>query len=318
MALPPPTSVRRVTVLGAGTIGASWAAYFLSRGLDVVAWDPAPDGEAKVRAFVGRAWPALRDLGLAPGADQGRLRFSSDARAAVAEAAFVQESGPENEATKIALFCSLDDALGDDTVLASSTSGLLMSRLQAGRRGRERYVLGHPFNPPHLVPLVEVLGGAETDPQAVDWAVAFYNAIGKKAIKLTREVPGHVANRMQAALYREAAHLVASGVASAADVDTAIAYGPGLRWALLGPHLIAHLAGGGGGIRHFLDHIGPALEAWWADLGTPKLTPDVIDRIAASVEREAAGRSIENLEGERDRLLIALLRMLAAERGRGG
>jgi len=176
-------------------------------------------------------------------------------------------------------FAALEGALAPDAVLASSTSGLMPSELQAGRAGPERYVVGHPFNPPHLIPLVEVVGGRETDPAVVDWAARLYAALGKRPIRLRREVPGHVANRMQVALYREAIHLVLEDVASIADVDAAIAYGPGLRWALMGPHMAHHLAGGRGGLRHLLEHIGPGIERWWNDLGRPDLTPAVIDRL---------------------------------------
>ncbi len=314
MALPAPTEVRRVALLGTGTIGASWAAHFLSRGLQVTAWDPAPDFELKARAFIGRAWPAIEALGIPAAADPERISFVADPVACVAEAQFIQESAPEDSAVKIALFKQIEGAMPADAVLASSTSGLLMSELQASRAGAERYVLGHPFNPPHILPLVEVLGGRDTDPAAVDWAVAFYRAQGKHAIKLDREVIGHVVDRLQVAMYREAVHLVNEGVASAKVVDEAIAYGPGLRWALMGPLLISHLAGGEGGVRHFLRHIGPGIEKWWADLGTPQLSPEVIDRVSKSVEAEAGGRSIAALEAERDRQLIAILKALRTAR----
>ena len=167
------------------------------------------------------------------------------------------------QTVKVALYEQFDDALPEDAVMSTSSSGLLLSELQAGRRGAARYVLGHPFNPPHLIPLVEVLGGKDTDPCAVDWAIEFYNGHGKKAIKLNKEVPGHLVNRIQIALWREAIDALASGLASVEDIDTAIAYGPGLRWAVMGPHMIFNLAGGPGGMRNFLDHLVPSLEHWW-------------------------------------------------------
>ena len=227
---------------------------------------------------------------------------------------FVQESAPEDKVLKLALYESFDAALPEDVVLASSTSGLLLSELQAGRSGRARYVLGHPFNPPHLIPLVEVLGGGETAPEAVDWTLAFYNAHGKTAIRLKKEVPGHLVNRLQAAIWREAIDAVVSGVASVEDVDKAIAYGPGLRWALMGPHQIFHLAGGPGGMRNFLEHFGPNIENWWRDMRDVTLTPEVKATLIAGVDDESAGRSVEMLAAERDERLLDLLDMLKRAR----
>jgi carnitine 3-dehydrogenase len=299
--------VRRVAVIGAGTIGASWAANFLARGLEVTASDPAPDGEAFMRRYVAEAWPVLERLGLAAGASPDRLAFTRDPVAALDGADFVQESGPEREDAKIALFRALDGALGPDIVIASSSSGLLISRLQESCRHPGRCVIGHPFNPPHLIPLVEVVGGRRTSPEAIARAMAFYAAIGKKPIHIRKEVAGHLANRLQAALWREAVHLVAEGVADVADIDAAIAYGPGLRWAIMGPNLTFHLAGGVGGIEHFMAHLAVPLQSWWRDLGDPELTPELQRRIIAGVAAEADGRSIAELAGERDRLLLKVL-----------
>ena len=317
MNLVKPEAVDRVAILGAGTIGASWAAHFLSHGMAVNIWDPAPGFQARVRAFIASAWPALRRLGAPEAIDESRMAFFDDPAQAVRTCQFVQESGPENTEIKIELYSRLDNALPDDVVMASSSSGLLISELQAGRKGAERYIIGHPFNPPHLVPLVEVVGGKETAAAAVDWALEFYNGCGKKAIRINREVPGHLANRLQAAMWREAVHLVDTGVASVEDVDIAVSYGPGLRWALMGPNLILHLAGGDGGVRHAIEHFGPALESWWADLGKePRISEAAADKLIAGVEAEAAGRSLEDLTRERDQLLISLLEMLARERGK--
>ncbi len=302
-----------MAVVGAGTIGSSWAALFLAHGLDVAAHDPAPGAEQRLRGFVARAWPTLERLGLAEGADPERLSFHADPAEAVVGARFVQESGPENLAAKQALLARMEQGLAPDAIVASSTSGLLPSDLQAGRNGPERYLVGHPFNPPHLMPLVEVVGGRVTDPGVLDRAMAFYASVGKRPIRIQREVPGHVANRMQVALYREAIHLVLEGVASIEDVDAAIAYGPGLRWAIMGPHVLHHLAGGEGGLRHQLEHIGPGIESWWNDLGRPDLTPDVIDRLVAAFEASGP-RPIAELAAERDALLIALLETVARTR----
>jgi carnitine 3-dehydrogenase len=315
MARPEPDHVARVAVLGAGTIGASWTALFLARGRAVAVYDPAPDTEGRMRAFIERAWPTLERLGLSANADPAGFTIHNEPAAAAAGAAFVQENGPENLAVKQALFARLESELDPATVVASSTSGLMPSELQAGRKGPERYLVGHPFNPPHLIPLVEVVGGRQTDPAVVDWTAAFYAALGKRPIRLRREMPGHVANRMQVALYREAIHLVLEGVAGIEDVDAAVAYGPGLRWALMGPHRAHHLAGGPAGLRHLLEHIGPGIERWWNDLGRPDLTPAVIDRLVAAFGA-AETRPIAELEAERDALLLALLETLQATRRR--
>ena len=313
MTRPEPAKVERVAVLGAGTIGASWTAQFLARGLAVAVHDPAPDCAPRVREFVENAWPTLERLGLSAKADPSRVTFHDDPAAAVEGATLVQENGPENLEIKRALFAATEPGLAPEAVVASSTSGFMPSELQAERAHPERYVVGHPFNPPHLIPLVEVVGGRATDPAVIDWAVAFYAGLGKRPIRIMREVPGHVANRMQVALYREAIHLVLEDVASIADVDAAIAYGPGLRWALMGPHMAHHLAGGRGGLRHLLEHIGPGIERWWNDLGRPDLTPAAIDRLVAAFG-QAETRPIGQLEAERDALLVALLETLQTTR----
>jgi carnitine 3-dehydrogenase len=318
MATIEPWTIERVAVIGAGTIGASWAALFVAHGLQVAVRDPAEGADRRVRAFVAHARPALEQLGLVRNPEAGAMTFHGDPAEAVEGARFVQESGPENLAAKRALLARMEQGLAADAIVASSTSGFLPSDLQAGRIGPERYLVGHPFNPPHLIPLVELVGGRATDPAVLDRAGAFYESVGKRPIRIRREVPGHVANRMQVALYREAIHLVLEGVASVEDVDAAIAYGPGLRWAIMGPHVLHHLAGGEGGLRHQLEHIGPAMEGWWRDLGRPDLTPDVIDRL---VDAFQAGRprSIDALAAERDALLIALLQSLnEARRKRTG
>ncbi len=300
---------KRVSVIGAGTIGSSWAAYFLARGFEVGAYDPSPNGEAFARGFIDNAWPTLEKLSaVQPGADRKRFEFFKDPAAAARGATFVQESGPEREDTKIELFATLDAALPPETVIATSSSGLLVSRVSAKCKHPERCVIGHPFNPPHLIPLVEVVGGAKTSPAAVAQAMEFYRGIGKHPIHIKKEVRGHVANRLQAALWREAIHLVTEGVVSVADADAAIAYGPGLRWALMGPHLTFHMAGGEGGMKHFMDHIGPAIQGWMDDLGKPTLTPQTQQKIIDGVAEEAAGRSMAELQRWRDRKLIDILK----------
>jgi 3-hydroxyacyl-CoA dehydrogenase len=301
---------QRIAVIGAGTIGASWAAYFLARGFEVGASDPSPTGEAFARRFIDNAWPTLEKLNaVKPGADRKHFEFFKDPAAAAKGAMFVQESGPEREDLKIELFATLDATVPAETVIATSSSGLLVSRVSARCKHPERCVIGHPFNPPHLIPLVEVVGGAKTSPEAVYKAMRFYRDIGKHPIHIKKEVRGHVANRLQAALWREAVHLVNEGVVSVADADAAIAYGPGLRWALMGPHLTFHMAGGDGGMTHFMEHIGPAIQTWMDDLGTPKLTPKTQQKIIDGVAEEAAGRSMDDLRRWRDRKLIDILKV---------
>jgi len=244
-----------------------------------------------------------------PGADRKHFSFFKNPAAAAEGAAFVQESGPEREDVKIELFAAIDGAAPADSVIASSSSGLLISRVTTKCKHPERCVIGHPFNPPHLIPLVEVVGGAKTSPDAVTKAMNFYREIGKHPIHIKKEVRGHAANRLQAALWREAIHLVTEGVVSVADADAAIAYGPGLRWALMGPHLTFHMAGGDGGMKHFMDHLGPALQSWMDELGTPRLDAKTQKAIIDGVTEEAAGRSMDELRRWRDRKLIEILRV---------
>ncbi|MFA6267231.1 MAG: 3-hydroxyacyl-CoA dehydrogenase NAD-binding domain-containing protein [Pseudolabrys sp.] len=300
---------KSVAVIGAGTIGASWAAIFLAQGYDVRASDPSPQGEAFARRFIANAWPTLQTLGwVVPGASQDNFSFHSSPTEACKGANFVQESGPEREDIKIETFKEIDAATAKDVVIASSSSGLLITRVTVKCAHPERCVIGHPFNPPHLIPLVEVVAGEKTSEAAVQKAMEFYRSIGKHPIHIKKEVKGHVANRLQAALWREAVSLVADGVVSVADADAAIAYGPGLRWALMGPHLTFHLAGGVGGMKHFMSHLAPALQTWIDDLGNPRLA-DVKDLIIEGVAEEAGTRSIEDLQKWRDRKLIEILKV---------
>ncbi|CAB3700396.1 3-hydroxyacyl-CoA dehydrogenase NAD-binding domain-containing protein [Achromobacter aegrifaciens] len=306
-----PPAIRRVAVVGAGTIGASWAALFLARGLEVVVSDPAADAETLTRARVQAAWPVLAELGhVLPGASADALRFEPDLEAALAGADFVQENAPEREDFKTALFARMDVVLPPQVIVASSSSGLIMSRLQSQCRHASRFVIGHPFNPPHLIPLVEVVGGEQTSADTIDRCIAFYRSLGKYPIRLNKEVPGHIANRLQAALWREAIHLAAENVASVADIDAAVSQGPGLRWALFGPHMTFNLGGGAGGLANFMDHLLGPVQTWWDDLGAPEVTPELQQRLIAGVNAEAGERSIADLVQERDAQLTALLKAL--------
>ena len=302
--------IRRIAVIGTGVIGASWTALFLAKGLDVVATDIAPDAEASLRRFVDMAWPAMKRLGLAPNASQSRLTFNADLVTAVKGADLVQENGPERIEFKRKLYGQLDEVLPPDVIIASSSSGLTMSEIQTACPSHpERCLIGHPFNPPHLIPLVEIIGGAKTSEDTIQRASEFYTALGKQTVRLHKEVPGHVANRLQAALAREVYHLVAEGVVSVADVDAALCWGPGLRWGVMGQVLLNHLGGGQGGIEHFFQQFTGPITAWWKVLGSPQLTPELQQKLVDGVRAEAGSRSIDGLAAERDEVLLGLLEL---------
>jgi len=305
--------VKRVAVVATGVIGASWAAYFLARGLEVDATDPSPGAEERLRAAIAQHWPTLERFGLVAGASQDRLRFHARLEDAVADADFVQENGPERLDIKAEMFRRMDAAAPARTILASSSSGLAISGVQSQCAHPERVVLGHPFNPPHLIPLVEVVGGERTSAEVVERTMAFYAAIGKRPIHVKREVKGHIANRLQAALWREAFHLVEQGAASVADIDAAIAHGPGLRWAVMGPFMNLHLSGGTAGIAHVLDHLGGPIEEWWHDLGSPSMTPALRQQVVQGVADEQGAKKTGDLEAARDVLLLDLIRAKTAK-----
>src|SRR5271154_6311053 len=302
--------IRRVAIIGTGAIGASWSALFLAKGLEVVATDVAPNAEAGLKRFVEAAWPILKRLGLASGASPAKLSFTTDLASAVKGADLVQENGPERIDFKRTLYGQLDELLPADVIIASSSSGLTMSQIQSGcRLHPERCVIGHPFNPPHLMPLVEIVGGAKTSEETIQRALEFYTAMGKKPVRLHKELPGHVANRLQAAIMREVYYLVAEGVVSAADADTALCWGPGLRWGLMGNMLLNHLGGGEGGIEHFFEQFTRPLTAWWKTLGNPELTPEVQKKLIDSVHAEVGLPYLGSLAAERDEMLLGLLEL---------
>ena len=302
--------IRRVAIIGTGVIGASWATLFLANGLDVVATDVAPGAEAALKRFVAAAWPAMQRLGLASGASQNRLSFTAALTDAIKDADLVQENGPEKIEFKKTLYRQLDELLHPSVIIASSSSGLTMSEIQtACELHPERCVIGHPFNPPHLIPLVEIVGGAKTSETTIRRAAEFYTSIGQRTVRLNKEMPGHVANRLQAALAREVYYLVAEGVVSAADVDTALCWGPGLRWGIMGNMMLNHLGGGPGGIEHFFQQFSGPMTAWWKTLGSPVLTPEVQKKLIDSVHAEAGSRSIDELAAERDEVLLGLLEL---------
>jgi 3-hydroxyacyl-CoA dehydrogenase len=304
--------IRRIAIVGAGVIGASWAAEYLARGFDVITTDPGPNAEANLRKYIDEAWKDLTNIGLSKGASRDHLTFTTDMKEALSKADFVQENGPERPDFKIKLFAQMDEAAPVDSIIASSSSGITPTVMQTNCKHPERVLIGHPFNPPHIVPLVEVVAGDKTSPEAVEQAVAFYASIGKKPIQLRKAVVGHVANRLQAALYREVVYLIEQGVVDVADADTAVCWGPGLRWGVMGPNLQFHLAGGAGGIKHFMDQFTGPVASWWKDLGTlTDFSPEVKKLIVDGVVKEAANRPVEELAREENEVLLGLLRLRA-------
>jgi 3-hydroxyacyl-CoA dehydrogenase len=300
--------IQNIAIVGTGVIGASWAALYLARGFNVTATDPGPNAEENLRLYIDAAWKDLTTIGLSPNASRDHLQFTTDMKKALCDADFVQENGPERPEFKIKLFADMDDATPQDSIIASSSSGLTMSMMQSACKHPERCVIGHPFNPPHVIPLIEIVAGAKTSPQTVEQAISFYASIGKKPIHVHKEVVGHVANRLQAALYREIVYLIEQGVLDVTDADAAVCWGPGLRWGVMGPSLLFHLGGGQGGIQHFMEHLSGPLATWWKDLGKiTEFSPEAKQTIIAGVQNEAGGRSIEELERERDAMLLELL-----------
>jgi 3-hydroxyacyl-CoA dehydrogenase len=299
--------IHRIAIVGTGVIGASWASYYLAHGFDVVATDPAPNAEANLRNYVKAYWEPLTKAGLSPGASVDRLTFTSSMQEALAEADFVQENGPERPDFKTKLFADMDAIARPDVILASSSSGLTMDVIQSACKRPERCVIGHPFNPPHIIPLVEVVGGAKTSEQTIQQALAFYASIGKKAVRLNKALPGHVANRFQAALYKEVLYLVQQGVLSVEDADIAVCYGPGLRWAMMGPSLQWHLNGGAGGIQHFMEHLMGPMTGLIGSLSAPEVTDALKQSVADGVLREAGIRSVESLAQQENELILDLL-----------
>ena len=302
--------IKTAAVIGTGVIGAGWAARMLAHGLDVVAWDPAPDWQNRLEAALENAWPALDKLGLFPGAGLERLRYAESMEAACTDADFIQESAPEQLELKRNLITAIDACAGTDVVIASSTSGLLPSEFQSDCTRPERVIVGHPFNPVYLLPLVEVLGGRKTAHEAVGRATAFYEGLGMHPLRVRSEIEGFLSDRLQEALWREVLHLVNDDIASTQELDAAITYGPGLRWAFMGTCLAFHVAGGDGGMRDFMKQFGPALKLPWTKLEAPELTGELIDKLTAGTEQQAAGRTVKELEQLRDDCLIAIMRAL--------
>jgi 3-hydroxyacyl-CoA dehydrogenase len=300
--------IKRIVVIGTGVIGASWCAFYLAKGLDVIATDIAPTAKASLDGYIKAAWPALKELGLSPGASLDRLTFTSSLDTALADADLVQECGPERLDFKQDLYRHMDQVLSPDVIVASSSSGLTMTDIQAKcEKHPERCVIGHPFNPPHIIPLVEVVGGTLTSEETIVRAMKFYASLGKKPIRIFKALPGHVANRLQAALYKEMLYLIEQGVLSVEDADVAVSYGPGLRWGVMGQSLQWHLGGGEGGIDHFMDHLMIPLQGLMKALGEPNINDDLKKDVVAGVRAQLKGRSVDELADAENRVIIGTL-----------
>jgi len=306
------TAVTKICCIGAGPIGAGWSAYFLAKGYTVTTYLHEPAEEASLRSLIDTAWVSLESIGLAQGASRNNLRCTDNLAEAVGDAEFVQESAPENLELKQSLYEKLGRLVPANVVISSSTSGLPMSDIQARCSTPERTVVGHPFNPPYLLPLVEIIGGAATDPSAIEWLVDFYRIAGKAPLVLKKEIPGFIATRLQEAVWREALHMITNDEASVEDIDFAIVNGPGPRWAMMGPCLIYHVGGGEGGMAYCLDQFGPALKLPWSRLEAPELTPELRQKLIDGTRREAGDRDYSTLNSERDRDLVAIQKALQA------
>lgn len=304
--------------LGTGVIGAGWIARALARGLTVRAWDPAPGAEAALRTRLANAWPALQAQGLAPAASLERLSFHTDLDAAVASADVIQESAPERLELKRELHAQVSRAARPDALICSSTSGLLPSDFYAGALHPERCLVGHPFNPVYLLPLVEVVGGRQTSAANLERAEAFYRELGMRPLRVRKEVPGFIADRLLEALWREALHLVNDGVATTGEIDDAIRYGAGLRWSFMGTFLTYTLAGGPAGMRHFMQQFGPALKLPWTYLEAPELTDGLIDAVVEGTQAQQGDLELAALERYRDDCLLAVQAAIAGCKARHG
>jgi len=305
------TDIKNVSVIGAGVIGSSWAALFLAAGKRVDIFDPLFTEQTtitKVKDYIKNAWATLEELDMTARGDIENIHFHTDLKESVVQADFVQESVPERLELKHKLFTELEDYLLPHTITASSASGLMVSEMQKGWRDPSRFILAHPFNPPHLIPLVELLANEQTADGVLETTEAFFQEVGKVTIRVQKEVPAHVANRLQAAVWREAIHLVESGVASVEDVDKAMWAGPGLRWAAMGPHMLFHLGAGEGGLNEFCNRYADSFHRWWEDLSDVRLTPELIKSLSDGVDEETGSLSVEESSALRDKLITNMLK----------
>ena len=302
--------ISTVGIAGTGLIGAGWAARLLARGLVVIAYDPAPAAEGRLKSAIEVAWPSTLALLGDRQPKPGRLTFTTDLAAMAGAADFIQEAAPEREDLKIALFRDLDNAARPEIIIASSSSGFLPTRLQSACRHPERVLVGHPFNPVYILPLVETVPGERTAPDAMDRAGAFYGSVGMRVLRLKREIDGYICDRLQEALWREALHCLDKGVGTTGDIDDAIVYSAGLRWAFMGSFMTYHLAGGPGGMRDFIKQFDPTLELPWTDLKFPAWSDELTTRLVEGCEAQAAGRTVAQWEAKRDAVLVDILHVL--------
>ncbi|MHC8597457.1 3-hydroxyacyl-CoA dehydrogenase NAD-binding domain-containing protein [Arenicellales bacterium IMCC55707] len=301
--------IKTIALVGGGVIGGGWATRCLANGLNVVVTDPRPESRDYVERMIDEAWPILEAADLIA-ESAGKLSFADNIEAAVAQADFVQENVPEREDLKIAIHQEISENVRADVVIASSSSGLLPSRLQSQCKHPERLLIGHPFAPVYLLPLVEVVGSEQTSSDAVSRAGAFYRSIGMRPLHVRREIEAYIADRLQESLYREALHLIDQGVATVAEIDAAVTGGPGLRWAFMGTFLAWHLGGGPGGMRHTIEQFGPALELPWSHMKAPELTDELKQRIVEGCEDESGDRVFSEMERRRDRCLVEIQKVL--------
>jgi carnitine 3-dehydrogenase len=302
------TPIKTVGIAGTGLIGAGWAARLLIRGFNVVAYDVHPAAEAKLRAAIKVAWPSMEKL-LGKPRKKGKLNFTTNLKEMAAKVDFVHEAAPEREGLKIRLFHDIDALAGPEVIIASSSSGFLPTRLQSECRHPERVLIGHPFNPVYLLPLVETVPGEKTSKNAMDRAGQYFESIGMQVLRLKREIDGYICDRLQEALWREALNILDKDIGSTGDIDDSIIYSAGMRWAFMGSFLTYHVAGGPGGIRDFIKQFDPTLDLPWTDLKFPKWNAALEKRLVEGCEAQAGGRSVAAIEAKRNDILVDMMKL---------
>jgi carnitine 3-dehydrogenase len=307
------TKIKTVGIAGTGLIGAGWAARLLFRGFDVIAYDVSPSAEAKLKAQIKTAWPSLVNL-LGPPKKKGKLKFTTDLKELATKSQFIHEAAPEREELKIKLFKDIDALAAPEVIIASSSSGFLPSNLQSQCRHPERIIIGHPFNPVYLLPLVEIVPGTKTAPEALDRATLYFESIGMQVLRLKKEIMGYVCDRLQEALWREALHILDKDIATTGDIDDSIVYSAGMRWAFMGSFMSYHLAGGPGGMRDFIKQFDPSLELDWTDLKFPKWNDALEKRLVEGAEAQAGKLTVAKLEAKRNAILVDMMKLFRKHR----
>jgi carnitine 3-dehydrogenase len=300
--------IKTVGIAGTGLIGAGWAARLLIRGINVIAYDVSPTAEAKLKAQIKTAWPSMKSL-LGKPKKKGKLTFTTDLREMASKADFIHEAAPEREDLKIKLFKDIDAIAAPHVIISSSSSGFLPTKLQSECKYPERVIIGHPFNPVYLLPLVETVPGAKTSTETMDAAGAYFESIGMQVLRLKKEIDGYICDRLQEALWREALHILDKDVGSTADIDDSIVYSAGMRWAFMGSFQTYHLAGGPGGMRDFMKQFDPTLELPWTDLKFPKWNDALETRLIEGCEAQAAGKTVAQMEAKRNAILVDMMKL---------